>query len=223
MRGQKIQAETSASASHSLEETQDKGHFLLRLPQLSSQNRKAKKPFVHHLSGQATARNIIHITTLVSRNVMEIRRKATILFLATHVSSADASASLYNPVYCYALDVFLLLYSIIFTALFFREKFTKTRPDASDAAAPAVPARNPNEPVYTDLDLPQIGSDYQQLDRPIRRREEETQYQELRGQSNDEYQKINTKARKPKSKSNEARTGRRREGAENMEMYALPQ
>ncbi|XP_065107991.1 CD247 antigen like [Paramisgurnus dabryanus] len=168
---------------------------------------------------------------------MEIRRKATILFLATRVSGADASSFLYNPVYCYALDVFLLLYSILFTALFFREKFT--RPVASDPAAPAVPARNPNEPVYTDLDLPQVGSDYHQLDRPIRRREEETQYQELRGQSNDEYQRINTKElrgqsndeyqrintkpRKPKNKSNEARTGRRREGAENMEMYALPQ
>ncbi|XP_056610356.1 CD247 antigen like isoform X1 [Triplophysa dalaica] len=156
---------------------------------------------------------------------MGMRGTATILFLATHITDAEAM-QLSDPVYCYILDVILLLYSIIFTALYFREKFLRKGPVPEDPSDPAAPTRDPNEPVYTDLDLPQMDSDYQQLNRPIRRREEETQYQELRGQSNDEYQRINPAGRKPrksKKKSNEARTGRRRDAAEAVEMYKLPQ
>ncbi|XP_051761164.1 CD247 antigen like [Ctenopharyngodon idella] len=151
---------------------------------------------------------------------MEMSRTTTLLFLVTHVSSADASMS--DPTNCYILDVFLLLYSIIFTALYFREKFTKEEPVPPE---PATPARNPNEPVYTDLDLPQMSSDYQQLDRPIRRREPETHYQELRGARNDEYQEIKPKGNKPrkgKSKPDEARTGRKRDAAEAVEMETFP-
>ncbi|XP_050975280.1 CD247 antigen like [Labeo rohita] len=148
---------------------------------------------------------------------MEMSRTITLLFLASHVSFADASPS--DPTYCYILDVFLLLYSIIFTALYFREKFTREGPVPPD---PATPARNPNEPVYTDLDLPQMSSDYQQLDRPIRRREPETHYQELRAHTSDEYQEIRSKPRKAKNKSNEGRTGRNRDAAEAVEMETFP-
>ncbi|XP_051566419.1 T-cell surface glycoprotein CD3 zeta chain-like isoform X2 [Myxocyprinus asiaticus] len=141
---------------------------------------------------------------------MEMSRTATLLLLATHVSYTEA-VHVSDPIVCYILDVILLLYSIIFTALYFRQKFTREEPIPPD---PATPARNPNEPVYTDLDLPQINSDYQQLDRLIRRQEEETHYQELRGQSNEEYQEIKktgTKPHKGRSKPNEARTGRKRD------------
>ncbi|XP_067301172.1 CD247 antigen like [Pseudorasbora parva] len=151
---------------------------------------------------------------------MEMSRTSTLLFLATYVSSAEASLS--DPTNCYILDVFLLLYSIIFTALYFREKFTKEGPVPPE---PETTARNPNEPVYTDLDLPQMSSEYQQLDRPIRRREPETHYQELRGPRNDEYQEIRPKGNKPrkaKKKTDEARTGRKREAAEAVEMETFP-
>ncbi|KTF94014.1 hypothetical protein cypCar_00009263 [Cyprinus carpio] len=141
---------------------------------------------------------------------MEMSRTISLLFLASHVSSTGAlSAS--DPTYCYIFDVFLLLYSIIFTALYFREKFTREGPVPPD---PASSARNPNEPVYTDLDLPQMSSDYQQLDRP-----------ELRAHTSDEYQEIRTKGTKPrkaKSKSNEGRTGRNRDAAEAVEMDTFP-
>ncbi|NP_001093577.1 CD247 antigen like precursor [Danio rerio] len=150
---------------------------------------------------------------------MEMSRTSTLLLLASCVSSAEATVS--DPTYCYILDVILLVYSIIFTALYFREKFLKEGPVPPD---PAAPVRNPNEPVYTDLDLPQVGSDYQQLDRPIRRREPETHYQELRAHASDEYQQIGTKGkpRKAKSKSNEGRTGRKRDAAEAVEMETFP-
>uniref|UniRef100_A0A9J7X9C6 CD247 antigen like n=1 Tax=Cyprinus carpio carpio TaxID=630221 RepID=A0A9J7X9C6_CYPCA len=142
---------------------------------------------------------------------MEMSRTISLLFLASHVSSTGAlSAS--DPTYCYIFDVFLLLYSIIFTALYFREKFTREGPVPPD---PASSARNPNEPVYTDLDLPQMSSDYQQLDRPIRRREPETHYQELRAHTSDEYQEIRTKGTK-------GRTGRNRDAAEAVEMDTFP-
>ncbi|XP_051998684.1 T-cell surface glycoprotein CD3 zeta chain-like [Xyrauchen texanus] len=148
---------------------------------------------------------------------MEMSRAATLLLLSTHVSYAEA-VHVSDPIVCYILDVILLLYSIIFTALYFRVKFTREEPIPDE---PATPARNPNEPVYTDLDLPQMSSDYQQLNRPIRRREEETHYQELRGQSNEEYQEIKKTGTKPRtgnSKPKEARTGRKRNAAETVEM-----
>ncbi|XP_051564865.1 T-cell surface glycoprotein CD3 zeta chain-like [Myxocyprinus asiaticus] len=148
---------------------------------------------------------------------MEMSRTATLLLLATHVSYTEA-VHVSDPVVCYILDVILLLYSIIFTALYFQVKFTRKEPIPPE---PATPARNPNEPVYTDLDLPQMSSDYQQLDRPIRRREEETHYQELRGQSNEEYQEIKKtgiKPRKGNNKPNEARTRRKLDAAEAVEM-----
>ncbi|XP_052005063.1 T-cell surface glycoprotein CD3 zeta chain-like isoform X2 [Xyrauchen texanus] len=145
---------------------------------------------------------------------MEMSRTATLLFLATHVSYTEA-VHVSDPIVCYILDVILLLYSIIITALYFEQKFTRELPIPPD---PATPARNANEAVYTDLDLPQINSDYQQLDRPIRS-QEETHYQELRGQSNEEYQKIKKTRTKPhKRKPKEARTGRKRDAAEVVEM-----
>ncbi|XP_026128687.1 T-cell surface glycoprotein CD3 zeta chain-like [Carassius auratus] len=134
----------------------------------------------------------------------------------------DEALSVFDPTYCYIFDVFLLLYSVIFTALYFREKFTREEPVPPE---PAPLARNPNEPVYTDLDLPQMSSDYQQLDRPIRRREPETHYQELRAHTSDEYQAIRTKGAKPrksKRKSNEGRTRRNGDAAESMEMETYP-
>uniref|UniRef100_A0A8C1ZCS3 CD247 antigen like n=1 Tax=Cyprinus carpio TaxID=7962 RepID=A0A8C1ZCS3_CYPCA len=173
------------------------------------------------LTGQASVRYGIHKNFVISRNVMEMSRTITLLFLASHVSFTEASSAS-DPTYCYVLDVFLLLYSILFTALYFREKFTREGPVPPD---PASPARDPNEPVYTDLDLPQMNSDYQQLDRPIRRREPETHYQELRAHTSDEYQEIRTKGKKPrkgKNQSNEGRTGRNRDAAEAMEMETFP-
>ncbi|XP_059418197.1 T-cell surface glycoprotein CD3 zeta chain-like [Carassius carassius] len=173
------------------------------------------------LTGRATVRYGIHRNFIVSRNVMEMSRTITLLFLASQVSFTEASSAS-DPTYCYVLDVLLLLYSILFTALYFREKFTKEGPVPPD---PASPERNPNEPVYTDLDLPQMSSDYQQLDRPIRRREPETHYQELRAHTSDEYQEIRTKGKKPrkgKGQSNEGRTGRNRDAAEAVEMEAFP-
>uniref|UniRef100_A0A671NW94 CD247 antigen like n=1 Tax=Sinocyclocheilus anshuiensis TaxID=1608454 RepID=A0A671NW94_9TELE len=116
--------------------------------------------------------------------------------------------SVSDPTYCYVLDVFLLLYSILFTALYFREKFTREGPVPPD---PASPARNPNEPVYTDLDLPQMSSDYQQLDRPVRL------FYELRPHTSDEYQEIRTKGKKVSG-----RTGRNRDAAEAVEMETFP-
>ncbi|XP_067083830.1 CD247 antigen like isoform X2 [Osmerus mordax] len=47
-------------------------------------------------------------------------RTAAVFVLLQRVSSAEASLS--TPVTCYILDGFLLLYCIVFTGLFFREK-----------------------------------------------------------------------------------------------------
>ncbi|XP_078512826.1 T-cell surface glycoprotein CD3 zeta chain isoform X2 [Lissotriton helveticus] len=59
---------------------------------------------------------------------MELQRVALAAFLQATFASADAQVlGLTDPKLCYMLDGILFLYAIIITALFIREKFTKTK------------------------------------------------------------------------------------------------
>ncbi|KAI4903040.1 hypothetical protein NFI96_033400, partial [Prochilodus magdalenae] len=62
--------------------------------------------------------------------------------------------SMSDPITCYVLDAVLLLYCIIFTALYFRIKFSRLQ---SDNSAPA-------EPLYEGLKTDQMSDEYQTLD-----------------------------------------------------------
>ncbi|XP_062389945.1 high affinity immunoglobulin epsilon receptor subunit gamma-like isoform X3 [Sardina pilchardus] len=56
---------------------------------------------------------------------MRMWRTIKLLPLSLMIHVAEAT-SVSDPVICYILDAFLLLYCIVFTALYFREKFSKS-------------------------------------------------------------------------------------------------
>ncbi|MFT7808643.1 T-cell surface glycoprotein CD3 zeta chain [Arapaima gigas] len=56
---------------------------------------------------------------------MALQRTGALAFLALSIPSAEASVELNDPKICYILDGFLLLYSIVITALFFKSRFGK--------------------------------------------------------------------------------------------------
>ncbi|XP_036413039.1 T-cell surface glycoprotein CD3 zeta chain [Colossoma macropomum] len=55
------------------------------------------------------------------------QKTGALAFFVLMLSPAEASSGLYDPRFCYILDVFLLIYGIIITALFLREKFCKPK------------------------------------------------------------------------------------------------
>ncbi|MCJ8732371.1 hypothetical protein PDJAM_G00210690 [Pangasius djambal] len=120
--------------------------------------------------------------------------KDSLLCLALLVSSAEATNA-NDPIICYVLDAVLLLYCIIFTALYFKLKFEK--------AQTFVVA--PNMSPSTDQ-APQ----------------EEGQYEALVGQSNDDYQEIQTKSKPPKKKSKAKEPKSKSNAAEAIEMKSGP-
>ncbi|XP_072542372.1 CD247 antigen like [Salminus brasiliensis] len=123
--------------------------------------------------------------------------------------------SLSDPVTCYILDAVLLLYCIIFTALYFRIKFSRLQ---SDNSAPA-------EPLYEGLKTNEMTDEYQTLDaqsshasgptRRNRQQQEEGQYEPLRAPSNDHYQELQKQA-KPRKSKNKTRE------SEGIEMEPIP-
>ncbi|KAL7881533.1 hypothetical protein AOLI_G00083810 [Acnodon oligacanthus] len=154
---------------------------------------------------------------------MAVFRTVTLLCLALLLSSSEAM-SLSDPITCYVLDAVLLLYCIIFTALYFRIKFSRPQSDNS----------TPAEPLYEGLITDQITDEYQTLEPessqatgPIRRnrvQQEEGQYEPLRSPVNDEYQEIKAKSkpRKSKSKTKESSNESRKDAAEAIEMDPIP-
>ncbi|XP_067083821.1 CD247 antigen like isoform X1 [Osmerus mordax] len=107
-------------------------------------------------------------------------RTAAVFVLLQRVSSAEASLS--TPVTCYILDGFLLLYCIVFTGLFFREKLlhstfpsnvaSNTDNDANgnyeeqnlaDPSSGAIPKRRQEEGDRTYQTLGDVESDPYQM------------------------------------------------------------
>ncbi|XP_066542253.1 CD247 antigen like isoform X2 [Hoplias malabaricus] len=129
-----------------------------------------------------------------------------------------------DPVTCYILDAFLLLYCIIFTGLYFRIKFSRMRTNS-------LPA---DEPVYEGLKTDEVNDEYQTLEpqssqasgptRRNRAQQEESQYEALKSPTNDDYQEIKSKGKphKSKGKAKESGAKSRKDAAEAFEMETVP-
>ncbi|XP_022536337.2 CD247 antigen like [Astyanax mexicanus] len=130
--------------------------------------------------------------------------------------------SLSDPVTCYILDAVLLLYCIIFTALYFRIKFARIQSDTSV----------PQESVYEGLNKNAMTDEYEtlagqsgQAGGPVRRnrvQQEEGQYEALRSPSNDDYQEIPKKAKPRKSKAKSKESAATADAIEMDPLPALP-
>ncbi|KAB5576901.1 hypothetical protein PHYPO_G00203840 [Pangasianodon hypophthalmus] len=120
--------------------------------------------------------------------------KDSLLCLALLVSCAEAT-NINDPIVCYVLDAVLLFYCIVFTALYFKLKFEKTR---TFVVAPDTSPSTNQAP------------------------QDEGQYEALVGQSNDDYQEIQTKSKPPKKKSKAKEPKSKSNAAEAIEMKSVP-
>uniref|UniRef100_A0A3Q1ESK5 CD247 molecule n=1 Tax=Acanthochromis polyacanthus TaxID=80966 RepID=A0A3Q1ESK5_9TELE len=84
-----------------------------------------------------------------------LRTGVFVLFLLPAPVSCSVFSAFSHPVICYFLDAFLLVYCIVATALFFREKF-------SDLPSDAKPESNGD--IYQELERPTDADPYQVLE-----------------------------------------------------------
>ncbi|XP_062865462.1 T-cell surface glycoprotein CD3 zeta chain [Trichomycterus rosablanca] len=112
---------------------------------------------------------------------MGVKKTGALALLLFIISPAEAF-SMYDPKFCYILDLFLLLYGIVITGLFLRKKFSK-----------------PKESVYSSLQGPQ--STYEDLKRDpesgrtrgARRQMDDDTYTPLQNKTDDTYKSIQPK------------------------------
>ncbi|XP_036396317.1 T-cell surface glycoprotein CD3 zeta chain-like [Megalops cyprinoides] len=122
---------------------------------------------------------------------MDLRRTGALVFLALVVPTAgsEPANALNNPMLCYILDGVLLVYGLVVTALFFRERFFKPAAVSTD------------DPVYMGLNKP--GDQYEELRRrndpeggaarANRRQGTEETYTRLQKTTEDAYKEIGVK------------------------------
>ncbi|XP_066562397.1 T-cell surface glycoprotein CD3 zeta chain [Amia ocellicauda] len=155
---------------------------------------------------------------------MNLQRTCALACLASALPTAEASISgLTDPKLCYILDGILLIYGIIITALYFKDKFSKpkegpqTDPIYSDLdksrdqydqlrrghdaeSGGARPNRRQADDVYTPLQKPTTDS-YDQIavkQNRERRRNKEQVYQGLSAATKDTYDSLNMQPLPPR-------------------------
>ncbi|XP_078142118.1 uncharacterized protein LOC144539849 isoform X2 [Centroberyx gerrardi] len=129
-----------------------------------------------------------------------LRTGVFVLFvLLLLVSSTEAYLT--EPVICYILDGFLILYCIVATALLFREKFSALPSEAvGDSAGQKQEA---NDAIYQDLQRPEGTDAYQVIEtkgRKQARKKKNTQVNEslpAEGRDKDAYESLIPRASAP--------------------------
>lgn len=89
-----------------------------------------------------------------------LRTSVFVLFVLPGPVSCTAETFFTEPVICYFLDGFLMLYCIIATVFLFKEKFSSIPP--VDAGASDKPEENGG--IYQELDRPKDADQYQALE-----------------------------------------------------------
>ncbi|XP_062389946.1 high affinity immunoglobulin epsilon receptor subunit gamma-like isoform X4 [Sardina pilchardus] len=120
---------------------------------------------------------------------MRMWRTIKLLPLSLMIHVAEAT-SVSDPVICYILDAFLLLYCIVFTALYFREKFSKS-PTTQETTNQTEGEGGTYEAVATQSN-PETGA--------VRRRAPaaDDNYAALQHRTGDTYAQIQNKKKKKK-------------------------
>ncbi|KAJ8247182.1 hypothetical protein GJAV_G00259690 [Gymnothorax javanicus] len=139
---------------------------------------------------------------------MDFRSVGLVAFLTSSITSADAAdwAGVNDPKFCYALDLVLLLYCVVITALLLREKFCKPKakdgPDTNsfeprrqrndlETGATRQNHRQAGEEVYTRLQKPNMETYNQIHVKPERRRNKNEQvYEGLSAATKDTYESL---------------------------------
>ncbi|XP_018614427.1 T-cell surface glycoprotein CD3 zeta chain-like [Scleropages formosus] len=131
-----------------------------------------------------------------------LQRTGALAFLALAIPSTEASTALTDPKICYILDGFLLLYSIVITALFFKIRFGQRSANKEDS-------------IYTDLN--RSPDTYDQLRSPSdaevgtmrgnQRRTDDSLYTPLQKDTEDPYRQIAVKKQGRRNKGEQVYQG----------------
>lgn len=115
-------------------------------------------------------------------------RGASAVVILLSITPASAVSAFYDPNYCYILDAFLLLYGVIITAFFVRERFVKKR-SKEDPDSLYQPINKSGQSAYDVLG--QRGAEEGPA-RGGRKRGDDT-YTPLQRKTDDTYREIETK------------------------------
>ncbi|KAL2081426.1 hypothetical protein ACEWY4_023279 [Coilia grayii] len=130
------------------------------------------------------------------------RMRGTTRLLALAMMAHVADATVSDPVICYMLDAFLLLYCIVFTALFFRQKF---------AGSPPVTQGENNETQEGEGGTYEaVGTQSNPEGGAVRRQRGQAtddNYATLQHRTGDTYSKIQTKNKKKKKDAQAEKSG----------------
>ncbi|XP_036401963.1 T-cell surface glycoprotein CD3 zeta chain [Megalops cyprinoides] len=149
---------------------------------------------------------------------MGLQRTGVLVLLASAVTSAEASG-IGDPKYCYALDAVLLLYCVIITALYFREKLSK--PKASPELDATYMGLNKSGDAYEPL---RHRNDAERGDSAAYRRQADDVYTPLQKPNKDTYNQIAVK-RERRGKNEQMYEGLRsgtKDTYDSLQMQPLP-
>ncbi|XP_028991641.1 CD247 antigen like [Betta splendens] len=106
------------------------------------------------------------------------RLKAGVFVLFVLVAQVSCSGADFftDPVICYFLDGFLMVYCIVATALYFREKFSRVPVE--------MPSGEEKGGIYQELERPKDTDPYQELD-PLRRKKKSGKKKKTRADDKD--------------------------------------
>ncbi|KAI7811450.1 T-cell surface glycoprotein CD3 zeta chain [Triplophysa rosa] len=112
-------------------------------------------------------------------------KKRTLTVLLSITPLSEASTYLYDPRYCYILDGFLLIYGIIITAFFVRERFTKKTNKPEESPYQAI--------NKSGRDVYDVRNQRQAEEARGGRRRGEDAYMPLQKKTDDTYREIEVK------------------------------
>ncbi|XP_062303561.1 T-cell surface glycoprotein CD3 zeta chain-like, partial [Osmerus eperlanus] len=129
-------------------------------------------------------------------------RRGGLLLLTTTLPYPEAMTELYDPQLCYILDGFLLLYGLIITGMYIREKFFKSQAKPEDDAIYSDLKKDAERGIarrgvdidatYQPLTARPTGDTYKEL--PVkkerRRKRDEQVYQDLNSATKDTYDSL---------------------------------
>ncbi|KAK2817903.1 hypothetical protein Q7C36_021836 [Tachysurus vachellii] len=147
---------------------------------------------------------------------MGLQKTGALVLLIFIVSPAEASG-LYDPRFCYALDVLLLIYGIVITALFLRQK--RQKPADKMQKDPTYAPLSGNQSVYHEL-----GRDAEAgRARGVRKKGDDDTYTPLRDKTEDTYKEIQVKKdRRPNDQVYQGLSSATKDTYDSLHMQPLP-
>ncbi|KAJ8405963.1 hypothetical protein AAFF_G00308510, partial [Aldrovandia affinis] len=128
---------------------------------------------------------------------MDLWSAGVLVFLASYVASTEATDwGINNPKFCYILDVVLLIYCLVITALLIREKLHKPKASANDGLYTDLTSHGTSyEPLRARND-PETGAA-----RGNRRQAGEEVYTSLQKPGKETYDRLNVKPERRRNKN----------------------